>query len=107
MAQSLSASSCAILSALVIKRSSKDCEILPIIVEIVLARILLRTFSTHFIVKSMMALSTLDRTLNQTLVLNALDLIFPRSCLVIKLATFPSSHMVSCSGGDKALHNLH
>jgi len=107
IAQSLSANFRPTLSALVMKRSSKDCKILPIIVEIVLARMLLRTSSTHFIVKSMMDLSTLDRALNQTLVLIALDLIFTRSCLVVKAITLPSSHSVSFSGGDEVLHNLH
>ena len=92
MVQSFSAILHPILSALVIKSSSKNSSNLLTMVEIVLARTLLRTFSTHFIVKSTMARSTLDKLLNQTLVLRALDLIFIRSCFVVKATTLPSSH---------------
>jgi len=84
MAHNLSTISCPTFSAFVMKSSSKYCKILSTIAPIVLARTLLRMCSTHLIVRSTIALSTLDSALNHTLVLKALDLILARSCLVVK-----------------------
>ena len=90
--QSFSAMLHPILSALFIKSSSKDPNNLLTIVEIVLARTVLRIFSTHFIDRSIMARSILERALNQILVLRDLDLIFTRSCFVVKPTISPFSH---------------
>lgn len=92
MEQSVSTASCPNLSALAIKAASSDCRILPIMLEIVADSTELRTFCTHFIVRSKMALSTLDSSRNHAFVRKALDLIFTRSCLVVNATAFPSSH---------------
>lgn len=96
-----------ILSVLVIKPSFRDLTIFSIISERVLARMVLRTFSTHLIVRSTMALSTLDKALNHTLVLKALDLNFTRSCLVVKATTHPSPRRLSPLAEMRLSHNLH
>lgn len=84
----LSAISCPTLSALLMNPFSTNCKILWIIVEIVLAKIMLLTVSTHFIVRSKIALSTLDKAPNQSFALKAFTLIFTRSCLVVKVISF-------------------
>lgn len=107
MGQSPSAISFPTLSALIIKSSCKHRKTLSTIVAMVPASTVLRTFSTHFIVRSIIALSTLDRALNQTLVLKALDLIFKRSCLVINSIDLPSSHRLRSVVEDDVLYEQH
>ncbi len=84
------------VSALFMKLPPKSLSILLTIVEINPARVLLRTVSTHFIVRSTMPLSTLDKVLNQIRCLKALVLICTRLCRFSKQRPF-SSHSLQRS----------
>ena len=97
-----------ILSAFVKNSSSRVFKSLLIIFEMIWARMRLRICSTHFTVRSTIALSARDSTLNQIPLLTALDLTFIRPCLVsTDLPLSPHSILPSTRGTSIKNYRTH